>query len=696
MSNYRRLNPLRSDELSNYQTLFETFLGNDSYQLTIREAILRTLSYFGQENVPEYLINQSLLNAFDDLDIQTVQALLKDFYRIKYAKPYEYDFSLISKHALSRIYERYTSLLRIEESTQLSLFPDLPKEQPNKAYGSVYTPQFIARFFARYLREQMPPFEFKQLRTLEPAIGSGIFLRTLLEIQCDLTKDRVTNEFIQSAFENIVGLDIDPNACQAALLSLSLLYLVLTDQLPSKMSIETAEVIKYYEQNPELKNSFSVVITNPPFVALSDQTEDMRERISRFMEDDASGKVDLSLVFLKIALELLKPGGYGLFVLPHKFLLSKSDAKIRKLITQKAWIRCLVDLSSVPVFGNVNTYVILLVFQKRLNIQTEPVATIAHCQELVGRALQDVVEGKQVETQFYNVFNVSQDAFNSDDWLLQPPSITRIQNKLESLPKISDFMRIGVGVQTGNNKVFIIPKSLVPKGEMNIFIPYLSDREMKSYNTTNQVEKYLFYPYIENKLLEENEIRAKYPKTWKYLLKYKNELESRAALKNNELWWQLDRPRLEFIRLPKIISPHLSIVPRFCLDTEGKFAVVRSPVIYPKERRVESDLLERPVENELLRYFVAILNSSVCYRYVSEHSHKYGSGYSMLEPKTLLKTPVPDPTKISSSEMSQLLRLVDKRLLSSGNEAIQLEIEIDQAVSKLYGFTNEECSIYGV
>ncbi|MFM7578089.1 MAG: hypothetical protein ACKO5Q_14265, partial [Microcystaceae cyanobacterium] len=100
------------------------------------------------------------------------------------------------------------------------------------------------------------------------------------------------------------------------------------------------------------------------------------------------------------------------------------------------------------------------------------------------------------------------------------------------------------------------------------------------------------------------------------------------------------------------------------------FAVVRSPVIYPKEHRIESDLLERPVENELLRYFVAILNSSVCYRYVSEHSHKYGSGYSMLEPKTLLKTPVPDPTKISSSEMSQLLRLVDKRFLSSGNEAI--------------------------
>ncbi|TRU84613.1 MAG: hypothetical protein EWV54_17660 [Microcystis novacekii Mn_MB_F_20050700_S1D] len=64
-------------------------------------------------------------------------------------------------------------------------------------------------------------------------------------------------------------MDVDPNACQAALLSLSLLHLVLTDQLPSQLSIETAESIQYYQDHPELKESFTAVITNPPFVAQS-------------------------------------------------------------------------------------------------------------------------------------------------------------------------------------------------------------------------------------------------------------------------------------------------------------------------------------------------------------------------------------------------------------------------------------------
>jgi hypothetical protein len=391
---------------------------------------------------------------------------------------------------------------------------------------------------------------------------------------------------------------------------------------------------------------------------------------------------------LKISLEVIKPGGYGLFILPHKFLLSKSDSGIRKLIAQTAWIRCLVDLSSIPIFGDVDSYVVLLIFQKRFNLEPAPLATVAQCKELVGRALQDIIAGHQRETKFYNVFNVTQEVFKAEEWVLLPPSVANIQHKLEALPTISDFMQIRVGVQTGNNKVFIMPEWNIPKGEEDIFVPFLSDREMESFVTPTRIDKYLFYPYMEGKRIEEDELKNNYPKTWKYLLQHKAQLESRAAVRKNQiLWWELERPRMEYLMQPKIISPHLAIMPRFSLDNEGKFAVVRSPVIYPKEREVE---------NDLLRYFTAILNSSICYRYISENSHKYGRGYSMLEPKSLLKTPVPDPTKISTSTMQNLLLLIDRRILASGYEAIELEVEINRTVADLYGLTDEECSVYGV
>ena len=186
-------------------------------------------------NIPAFLFDASDLARFDRLDRDAVQSLLLDFYENRFA-PYRYDFAVISKHALSRIYELYVSLLRQDESAQLSLLPQLPSEFSDKSQGAVYTPQFIARFFSRFLREHIPPYQFKRLRTIDPACGSGIFLRTLLEFQCDPTNDSLRPELIESAFLNTVGLDRDANAVAATQLSLSLLYLVLTNRLPTHLS----------------------------------------------------------------------------------------------------------------------------------------------------------------------------------------------------------------------------------------------------------------------------------------------------------------------------------------------------------------------------------------------------------------------------------------------------------------------------
>lgn len=95
------------------------------------------------------LINFDLLSVFDSLDSETVLELLSDFYKNRFA-PYRYDFSLMSKHALSRIYEHYVSLLREVETPQKMLFRGLAEEVSTRDLGTFYTPQYIARFFGRF------------------------------------------------------------------------------------------------------------------------------------------------------------------------------------------------------------------------------------------------------------------------------------------------------------------------------------------------------------------------------------------------------------------------------------------------------------------------------------------------------------------------------------------------------------------
>jgi hypothetical protein len=666
------------------------------------------------------LIDDARLKVFDSLEPQIIVDLFKDFYRIRRAWPYEYDFSVMSKHALSRIYERYTNLLRIPspDIDQPRLFKDgepLPEEQPNLAYGSIYTPQFIARFFARFLYEQMPPFAFKRLHALEPAVGSGMFLRTLLELQCDPIRNGLTTSLIESAFANVIGLDCDPNACHAALLSLSLLHFVLTNHLPEQLAIYPAEAIAYFLKHPDLRGSQDVVIANPPFISWGGLRQPMRELVAEFMGPEAGGRIDLYLAFLKIAVEALKPGGYGLFVLPHNFLLANNALGMRKLISETSWIRCLADLSAVPVFEDKGSYIVLLIFQKRFNVEPVPDATIVRCRELVGRALQDAAEGHLSEGALYSVYNVPQDAFRGGNWVILPPTESAIRRKLECLPALGQFLEIHQGLISGKDEVFILPASESKRVERRLFVPFLPDREMNRYVVPEKTSWYVFYPFINGRKIEEAELRAKFPKTWTYLLENKEALESRPpVLKGRLPWWQPERPRLpgQMMR-PKIISPHLVVLPRFALDRDGKYAVSRAPLMYPRPITPVDDLLNiipdpdsaedtgsesssGIVEDDLLRWFTAILNSGVCYRLIAQQSHRYGSGYAMLEPRTLALTPVPNPGDLPPAAMQDILKMVDRRLAAREPDAIGIEAQIESMVADVYGLNNDERTLFGV
>lgn len=682
--NWKRCHPALAGEGAEVLPTAEMWKRVGWEDLSLGELLHRRLDGLVEGGVPAGALNTERLRAFDSLARDTATYLLQDFYRNKYVPGYTYDFSLISKHALSRIYEHYVSILHLEESQQsaLPIFRNLPEEERDKAYGSVYTPQFVARFFARYLREQMPPRLYRQMKTADPACGSGIFLRTLLELQCDPTDQGVRTDVVEAAFANAVGLDVDENACQAARLSLSLLYLVLTNRLPAHLDITASESIEYYLQHPELRESFDAVIANPPYVALGSQSITMRQRLAEFMEDHAEGRTDVYLAFLRMGLEMLRPGGFGCFVLPHSFLLGSSARKMRSMLADKGWIRCLADLSAIRVFQESQVYVILLIFQKKPAAwATAPPAVIVKCQDFVGRALEDAVVDRRVENKGYSIYDVDQDTFSREDWLVLPPAEARIRRRMERLPQIDEFLWVREGANSGADNVFIISAAQLPQVEEALFVPLLTDREMRSYVVPESTEKYIFYPYVGSHKVDEDQLRAEFPKTWRYLSSHRPELRGTGA----RAWWEPERPRRpENLLRPKIVTPHLSLVPRFGLDIEGRLAVSRSPFLYPRD-------VGR--EDELLRFFLAILNSTACYWHIAAHSHTYAKGYAMLEPRTLKSVPVPDPKDVAPGTRRKLLQLVDARLVSGGMSALTIERDIDRLVAELYGLSDEEYRI---
>jgi hypothetical protein len=121
------------------------------------------------------------------------------------------------------------------------------------------------------------------------------------------------------------------------------------------------------------------------------------------------------------------------------------------------------------------------------------------------------------------------------------------------------------------------------------------------------------------------------------------------------------------------------LTPRFALDSKGQFAVSRSPFMIARDSSEE---------RTLLRFFTAVLNSSVSGWYIKTYASKYARGYSRLEANVLKNMPAPDMSRVDGAELRRIATAVDK--LHYGRVAASLDVEIDALIADLYGFSSQE------
>lgn len=648
------------------------------------DVIRNFIEKYQTPQIPRTIIDTEKLLPFNSLNKRVLSLLFEDFYRNKYTQ-YDYDFSIMSKHALSRIYEKYITLLEVKPSPQLSIFTPVPDEQINKNTGSFYTPQFIARFFTRFLEQNIDGLFAKNLRILEPAVGSGIFIRTFLERQIEVSK--TTNNI----FKNIVAVDLNPTACNAANLSLSLLHLINYDQFPTAgLEIYAENSMDFFSGNKH-KAEYDIIISNPPFKKYNILSEGERNQLKSFLGEYSFGKTDLYAAFIRIAIDSLKNEGIACFVLPNTFLITDSAKKIRAELHNSFNIMCIVDISDYKqkVFEDADVYPILIIF-KKTKVKTN--AIIAKIQENTGKALYHILNQEFITNNSFSIYSVPHSFFSEESWFLLPPTEFSIKEKISKNPKLENFFDVRTGFASGDVSAFIFPKKTIPKGEESIFVPYLGDREMTPYITSKEVSEYFFHPYHSNDKITEETLSTKYPNTYKHIKKYEPKLKERNEVKKGRLeWWMPNRPRSpKFMLVPKILTPHLVFSPKFNLDMDGRYAISRSPFLVPKKEFEDIDFLY---------YFVGILNSSICFWHLLLHAPKYQKGFAMLEPTYLKGLPVPSPLSENTSHMllvQKVISLVKQRMICKENERITIEKNIDSLVAELYNLNSTEIEFLSI
>jgi hypothetical protein len=247
------------------------------------------------------------------------------------------------------------------------------------------------------------------------------------------------------------------------------------------------------------------------------------------------------------------------------------------------------------------------------------------------------------------------------------------------MPKVSDFLIVREGLITGDDKVFILSGDNIPSEECQLYIPFLPDREMERYTVPKSTGKFVYYPYRNGKRIPEQELREA-KKTWNYLEEHRSELSKSVS----RTWPYILRAREKELLQAKIVSPHLVLSPRFALDITGKYAVSHAPFLIPREK--DFDI-------ELLKFFTAVMNSSVVHWYLGTHASRFSRGYVKLDPAYLRGIPVPDPSKISPAYLKRIISLVDERIKK---KKMSLDGEIDQLVLEIYGLSSAELALLGV
>jgi hypothetical protein len=226
--------------------------------------------------------------------------------------------------------------------------------------------------------------------------------------------------------------------------------------------------------------------------------------------------------------------------------------------------------------------------------------------------------------------------------------------------------------------VCILSAEKVPSGEDHLYARFLPDREIERYVVPKRTGKFVYYPYRDGKRIPKAELE-KAKRTWKYVMEHQDELPKSVA----KTWPYLLRAREKELLQPKIVSPYLVLSPRFALDIKGIYAVSHAPFLVSRERDVDI---------EMLKFFTAVLNSSVVHWYLGTHAYRFSRGYVKLDPAYLRRVPVPDPSKVNPSHLKKIVSLVNEIIKT---KKVSLSVEIDKLVLEAYGLTSNERALLG-
>lgn len=558
------------------------------------------------------------------------------------------------------------------ESLQHSSLADLAvdlelliPEEDRETNGAFFTPQIIVDFIIHNIR---PAFDAK---VIDISCGSGAFLLGILRY----FRSSFNKPIQDIVSENLYGVDIlEYNVRRSKILIM--LYGLSEGKVIMEDSIN---VICENSLTRIWSQKYDAVIGNPPYVKFQDMKDDTRELLLNNYETTSFGTFNLYFAFFEIGHKLLNENGTLGYITPNNYFTSLSGESLRKYFQDNNMVSRIVDFNSTKVF-DVQTYTAIsfLTKQSRNGIEY---ARIKH-----GQHIEDFLNNASYTENLYSELNVKK-------WRLLCGNERDVISRVESAGEpIGKLFNIAVGIATLKDEAFFI----IPFNEDNNYYyctnkyassfaiekditrPLVKISTIKAPQDLNSNVRRIIFPYkTENGIvtaISEDEMMAKYPKCYEYLLSVKEVLKQRGKGKHEYTpFFAYGRTQGLNKHGVKIYTPTFSQYPRFIFDNNRDSLYTNGYALFYNEEETGRWGLFAPEKapitcEENQDVLIKILNSGLMHFYVSKTSVSIEGGYPCYQKNFIEKFTIPD---ISDTDITNLRKLKNQE-------------DIDNALLKLY------------
>lgn len=530
----------------------------------------------------------------------------------------------------------------------LNLPVELPKEvydygtrSSGATHGVVLTKPHIVSLILD-LSSYTADADLTTKRLLEPACGHGAFL--LPAVERLLVAAARDGRSISSLGDSIVAFDVDREhvlRTREALLDLLRVRGV-------SRAIATKLVQRWVREGDFLlapvEGQFDSVVGNPPYVRI-EQIAPVLQAEYRRRYRTIYDRADLYVAFIERALSLLSPTGTLSFICADRWTSNKYGAPLRELVSSGYQVRCYVDLHQASPFeSEVIAYPSIFVLGRGESANVPVVhlrsgspdecAAISGALERQGSALPSGVSLARYPTWFKG----------AEPWVLNSPVHLQVLRDLEDrFPPIEATCRVGIGVATGNDGVYITdhtadiePDRLVPLVMRDdIAQGRIEDAHRRVINTFDQ----------DGRTVDLDS----YPRLHAYLKRHAPQIKRRhVAQKNPKSWFRtIDRVYPDLVSKPKLLIPDIAGSNEVAFD-EGQY--------HPHHNLyfVMSDSWDMEVLGGLLSSKVALF-------FIWSYAVKMRGSYLRFQAQYLRRIRLPAPDSLSAPLAKSLKKAFRRR-----------------------------------